>query len=315
MAFPQLGTARLDKQVTNILAAYTNDDFIASKILPSFPVTEESGAVPSIGNSHLRIRDNRRALWDRSSHEIDFTYSNSDRYAIEYYDLDMYMPDRFQAQQQAPFNIRRDAGIVIMQNLMLERETLIASAMTSTAILTNNVTLTGSDQYNDPSSTPLADMETARTSVYEKTGREANAIMIGRKVFNTLKDHPDFANKVRSSGERLSGSALKEMIAEYLEIPVANVYIGKSIKITSNEGQTETKSVVWGNDIVIFRKAEDTAMFQPSLGYGFTLTGENLRASTFRHHNNKGDMERVEWAYDDFIADADCAYLIKNAVA
>jgi hypothetical protein len=315
MAFPRLGNARIDKQVTNILSAYTNNDFIAGMILPSFPVTEESGIVPSIGNSHLRIRDNRRALWDRSSHELDFTYSNDAKYNIEYYDLDMYMPDRFQNQQQAPFNIRRDAGIVIMQNLMLEREALLASLMTNTAVLTNNVTLTGSDQYSDPSSTPLADMEAGRTSVYEKTGSEANAMMIGRKVFNTLKDHPDFANKVRGSNDRLSGALLKQLLAEYLEIPVENIYIGKSIKITSNEGQTETKSVVWGNDIVLFRKAEDTAMFQPSFGYGFTLTGENLRASTFRHHENHGDMERVEWAYDDYISDANCAYLIKNAVA
>lgn len=315
MAFPKLGTARLDKQVTNILVAYTNNDFIADKILPMFPVAEESGIVPALGNSHLRIRDNRRALWDRSSHELDFTYDNTARYAIEYYDLDMYMPDRFEAQQMAPFNIRRDAGIVIKQNLMLEREALIASALTNTAVLTQNVTLTGSDQYADPSSTPLADMETARTTIYNAIGAEANAMVIGRKVFNTLKDHPDFANKVRSSGERLSASGLKTMLAEYLEIPVENIYIGKSIKITSNEGQSETKSVVWGNDIVLFRKSEETALFQPSLGYGFTLSGENLRASTFRHFNNKGDVERVEWAYDDYISDVKCAYLIKNAVA
>lgn len=314
MAFPRMATGRVDKQVTNILKAYTNKDFIADKILPKFVVEEEGGIIPSMGTSHLRIYDNRRALWDESSHRMDFKYVNSDRYAIEYYDVDVYMPDRLQRQIQLPFNVRRDAGIIAMQNLMLEREALLAAVFTSTAILTNNVTLTGADKYSDPSSTPLADMEAGRTSIYEKTGTEANAMVIGRKVFNTLKDHPDFANKVRGSQERLSSKGLKSMIAEYLEIPEENILIGKGIKITSNEGQSETKSVVWGNDIVLFTKAMESAIYEPSLGYGFVLKGENLRASNRRHSEDKGDIERVEWAYDDVINDVNSAYLIKDAV-
>jgi len=315
MAFPRLSTGRLDKQVTSILKIYKNDDFIADKILPSFVVTAEAGRIPSMGNSHLRLYDNRRALWDESSHRMDFTYSNSDAYQIEYYDVDVYMPDRLQKQIEAPFNVRRDAGIVGMQNLMLEREALLAAAFTSTSVLTKYVTLTGTDQYADPSSTPLLDMETGRTSVYSLTGKEVNAIMIGRKVFNTLKDHPDFANKVRSSGERLSASGLKSMIADYLEIPVENIFIGKSIKITSAEGQTETKSIVWGNDIVLFRKAVDSAIYEPSVGYSFKLAGDNIRSSTRRHATDKGDLQCTEFAYDDVINDVNAAYLIKDAVA
>ena len=314
MAFPSLGTARLDRMTTNILQAYTNDDFIADKILPAFPVKEESGIIPGVGNSHLRIRNNKRSLWDESSHRMDFTYENTDRYAIDYFDTDIYIPDRLRDQAMSPFSPDRDAGIIGMQNLLLERENAIAAAFSNTSVFTNYVTLTGADQYSDPSSTPLEDMETGKTSIYSKTGKEANAMVIGRKVFNTLKYHPDIVNKLRASNERISGSMLKSILAEYLDIPVENILVGKSIKISSNEGQTETKAVVWGNDIVLYRKATETAMFEPSLGYSFKM-GANVRASTFRSPNNTGDIKRVELAYDDLINNADCAYLINDAVA
>lgn len=315
MSFPKLSTGRVDKQVTSILTAYTNNDFIADKVLPVLPVAEESGLIPQLLNSHLRIYNNKRSLYDESAHRMGFEYDNTDRYAIDYFDTEVYMPDRLQKQIQAPFNVRRDAGITAMQSLMLERENALATLCSSTAIITNNTTLTGADQYTNPSSTPVEDVELARTTIYNATGREANAMIIGRKVFNALKIHPAFASNIRGANERLSGTALLDMIADYFEIPRGNIFIGKSIKITSNEGQTETKSVVWGNDIVVFYRPDAPSIFAPSFGYSFTLTGENLRASTRRHFNDTGDIEKVEWAYTDHVLDVNCAYLIKSAVA
>lgn len=314
MPFPTLVSGRVDTLVTNVLQAYTNENFIAGKILPTIPnLAEESGKIGGISNDHLRVYTSKRGVYDENQHRMEFKYTQDDSYQIEYCDLEVYVPDRLAKQVQKPFVAKRDAGIVTLQALMLEREVALATAMTSTAILTNNTTLSGTSQYSDfVSSTPEDDFETARTTIQAATGREANSVYMSRKVFNTLKRHPFFLNLVKGI-KVFSGSALVELIKDYFE--VKNVFVGSAIKVTSAEGQSETKGSVWGNDVVFFYRPDSASLFEPSFGYQFALSDMNLRADVRRHENDLGDIVRTMWAYQDKILDTNCAYLIKDAVA
>lgn len=314
MPFPKLSNGRVDKQVTNVLLAYTNDDFIADQILPTVPnLKEESGKIASLGNEHMRVYDSVRSLYDESSHRMEFKISNDKSYEIQYHDLDIYLPDRLIDQLQEPFDARRDAGITLMQSVALEREYALAQLMTNTSILTNNTTLSGTSQFNDyTNSDPAAVFETARTAIQNKIGREANSVMLSRKVFNTLKRHPFFLNLVRGVSV-LSPDVLTQILKDFFE--VENVIVGRSIYINSKPGQSETKTQLWGNDVVFFYRPATASLLTPSFGYNFALQGQNLRASTRRHAEDHGDILRVEYAYQDKVLDADAAYLIKNAVA
>lgn len=312
MSFPTLQSGRVDTLVSNILQAYTNPNFIASQILPPVSVVEESGKIGAISNNHLRVYTSKRGVYDENQHRMEFKYTQDDSYQIDYCDLEVYVPDRLAKQVQKPFDARRDAGVVVLQALMLEREAALATLMTNTSILTQNTTLSGTSLYTDfVNSTPEDDFETARTAIQQATGREANSVYMSRKVFNTLKRHPFFLNLVK--GVRvLSGSVLQELIKDYFE--VKNVIIGSAIKLTTNEGQSETKGQVWGNDVVFFYRPDSASLFEPSFGYQFTLTGQTMRADLRRHENDLGDIVRNMWAYQDKILDTSCAYLIKSAV-
>lgn len=317
MAFPKLSSARVDTQVTNILLAKTNEEknFLADQILPPLPnLAQESGKILSLKNNHLRTYDSKRAVYDESQHRIEFQYSNNDSYQIDYFDLDIYIPQRIIDQVQDPADARRDAGVTLLNTMMLERDRGLAALMTSTAIITNNTTLTGTSQYNDVSggSRPEVDIETARTSVFNKSGREANAILLSRKVFNTLKTHPFFLNQTRGLSY-LGEEVLIELIKD--NFGFEHVFVGKTLMITTNEGQTETIGNMWGNDIVVFYRPNTPSLFEPSFGYTFKLQGKDLRASNRRHVDDLGDMYRLEMAYQQKVLDTNLAYLIKNAVA
>jgi hypothetical protein len=314
MAFPKLQNGRVDKQVTNVLLAYTNPEFIAPQILPTVPnLTEESGLIASLGNEHFRIYDSVRTLYDESEHRMEFKISNDKTYRIDYHDLELYLPDRLQKQIDLPFNVRRDGGITLMQAMMLEREYALASAMTSTSVLTNYTTLSGTSQLNDyTNSDPAGVIETARTSVQNKTGHEANSVVLSRKVFNTLKRHPFFLNLVRGVSV-LTPSMLVQLMKDYFEFE--NVIIGKTIYSSAKEGQTESLTQLWGNDMVVFYRPSTASLLTPSFGYNFALSGENLRASVRRHTNDKGDILALDYAYQDKILDVNSAYLVKSAVA
>lgn len=314
MPFPTLANGRVDVQVTNILQAYTNPDFVASRFFPIVPgLKDETGKIAGISNSHLRVYDSRRALTDEGEHRMEFNLTNDDSYRVDYYDLEIYLPDRLKDQLQRPFDARRDAGIVLMQALMLEREAALATAITSTAIMTNNTTLSGTSQWNDfANSDPMADIEAARTAIHAKIGREANCMFLSRKAFNTLKRHPQYLAHVAGL-KVLSGNALLGLLKDLHELD--DVIIGKAIKVTSKEGQTETKAVVWNNDCVLFYRPKVGSLYEPAFGYQFLLENQNVRVDVRRHQNDLGDIVRNMWAYQDKILDVNAAYLIKTVVA
>lgn len=319
--FPKLSTGRVDGQLTNILLAYKNPEFIADMVMPVVPnLAEESGKLAQMGTAHLRQYSTKRALYDESGHRINFTIDNDNTYAIDYYDLESYVPDRLQNQLQKPFDARNAAQMTVMNGLQLEREIALATALTSTSVLTNNTTLSGTSQYDDPTnSNPDVDFDTARDSVQSKTGHEANMVVMSRAVANALRRHPWFLEIAQSA---LKGGASKvqalspEAFVETLKAwyGVEYVLIGKAIKITSAEGQTVTKAAVWGNDVVWAYRPKGPSLFEPSFGYSFQLTGHQLQTDIRRHQNDIGDLVRVQWAYQDKILDTNAAYLIKDAI-
>lgn len=304
---------RNDQRLANILMAYTNPQYLAGEMIPTVPnLKDDSGDIPVLGESHLRIYDTRRAAHDESSHRMSFEISTDKTYKITYHDLDVYLPYQILNQARAPFDLRRDAAIALKEALMLERENALAELFTSTTAITQNVTLSGTSQWSDRvNSDPHGDVETGRTAIFNATGREPNSVYLNREVFNELKYHPAFTNRV-SGIKVLTGSQLTQLIKDTWE--VENVYVGKAIKVTSNEGQTVTKGKVWQNDVVLFYRAPKPSLYLPSFAYNFELAGKNMKSSNFEHHNKKGIIERVDWAYQDKILDTNAVYLIKSAV-
>lgn len=322
MPFPKLQNGRVDPQLTNILLAYTNEEYVADRILPVVPnLKEESGVIPSLGNAHLRTYESRRGLWDEGEHRINFEFSNDKRYAIDYFDLESYVPDRLQDQLQSPFDAKNAAQFTVMEAMLLGREVGLASLLTDTAILTNNATLSLSTQkYTDPvNSTPEQDFDTARNSVYNKTGREANRVTMSRAVANVLRRHPWFLEIAKSTlngGETKQGALSIEAFVATLKAwyNLKDVIIGRAIKVSSQQGQTVTKAGVWGDDVVFFYTPDSPALMTPSFGYSFQLAGQNRRTVIRRHQNDKGDIVEVDWAFQDKVLDTDAAYLIKSVI-
>ena len=309
-----VGDVRLDKRISNVLMAYTNNQFIAGQMMPTIKVTNRTGKIPVLGNSHLRVLDSRRSTYDETSHRMKFTISTDKTFSIDDYDMDIYVPDKLLEEQEAPFDLRRDAQLSLLQAMMLERENALAEVFTSTTIITNNTTLAGNSQWSDEvNSTPDTDVETARDTIHDAIGREANSMYMSRAVFNKLKYHPLFVNRV-SGVKVLDGKVLAQLIKDLWE--VENLYIGGGIKITSNEGQTETKAKVWQNDCVLFYRAPRPSIYEPSFGYNFVIPKKNMKASNRREPNaDKGVLERLDWSYQDKILDTNAVYLIKNAIA
>ena len=316
MAYPRVVTGQIIKPVTNILIARKNEEnqFLADKILPVVPnIKDEVGEIFAMGNDHLRSYNSERGVWDETQHRIEFNYTRDVFYRLKYFDLEMYLPDRFMDQFSDPLDPERDASVTLMQTLLLQKELALASLMTSTTILTNNTTLTGSDQWNETAtSTPLQDMQTAKSSARISAGYSMNSVLIPRAVLDVLKFHPDFTDQV-SGITYVDDEIIVSLIKKNLG--VKNVLIGETTYITSNEGQTEAFGDVWGKDVIFFYKPDNVSLMQKSFGYTFELASDQLRVTRYRAPNDTGNNVRVAMNFDQKILDTNLAYLIKNAIA
>lgn len=322
MPFPKIKNGHVDVMLTNILLAYTNSGYAADTILPIVPnLKKESGLIPKVGNAHLRRYHSKRTLYDEGQHRMNFTISKDDSYQIDYFDLDIYLPDRLQEQLDSPFNARKIAMMTNMEALKLDREAALAAILTDTAVLTNNDTLSGGDQWSDTvNSNPDKDIDTARDSVQQSIGREANGCHFSREVANAMRRHPWFLDIAQSAikggvskSKALSVNGLIETLKAWYDFEY--VTIGNQIKVTSQEGQTETMGKVWNDDMVLYHRPSAPALMAPSFGYSFQLSGKNMRSTVRREPlSDKGDLIGVDWAYEDNILDVDAAYLIKSVV-
>ena len=177
----------------------------------------------------------------------------------------------------------------------------------------------GTDQFTDPTSDPIGRIDTAREAVFAATGRYPNVISVEHRVANALRRHPailDIAKAKLNGGAASTGALSEGGLVETLKawFNFDDVIIPRGVKITSKEGQTETKGAVWNKDIVVFYRPSGPSLFTPSFGYSFQLSGYNLRSVVRREPvADKGDEVEVMWAYQDKVLDTNSAYLIKSA--
>ncbi len=313
MAFPTPTSGRVDKQLTNISLANTNEEYIHDKIFPVIGnLKDDTGLYGKFGNEHLRVHaTSKRGVWDESQHRVDYKQTNDDRYAIDYYDLEKYVPDRIRDQFEAPFDARRDAlfALEAMQNQIMEAS--MAGALFDTAIMTNNST--PATKWDADDSTPLQDMEAACDAVRLKTGRRPNKAVIGQTVINNLKTNAQFLARVNGVQKLLGESDVIDIIKNFLKLKT--VLVGSAIYVNSKEGQTETTADIWGEGALFYYAPDNASLMTPSLGYRLELAKNKKRVDVRREPlAEEGDLIKLRWAYQDLITDVNSGHLVEDCL-
>lgn len=196
MALQNLSKAYTSVALTNYSVGYFNnaEDFIATKILPVFPVQKVSGKVFQYGKEALRIVDTNRGTYG-SYNKVNLRVEQSSLYFLEDYGLYDEIFDEDIEDAEAAIDPEIDATEYLTQKLMLDMEKKVADAVTNPAVITNNVALTGADKWSALStSDPLSDIETGRASVFDLTGKQPNTIILSWSVLYKLKIHPSIKN-------------------------------------------------------------------------------------------------------------------------
>ncbi|MDQ0825417.1 hypothetical protein QFZ60_001590 [Arthrobacter sp. B2I5] len=300
----------IDQGLTNVANAYVNADtsFIANLLMPTVPVKTRTFLVPQI-NFNLQLPTNSLrtggSLAKSVSYTTEFKPANP---LLEHSLSDQVYADDYN-QTDDPFKPESDAVENIMHKMQLIDEAEMAKTVTNTSIITNNRTLSGTAQWNDSASNPIADI---LTGIKARAFRQFNTIAMGYETFFAIATHPSVLDIYKYAvGGTVTSDQVLNLFRPY---GITNLLIGDARYDTSVEGLAQTFAPIWGKDVVLAYVTPRPGLKEINGGYKFQLDGG--RFVTREEKKNPLLTEVVAHDYYNYqILMPEAFYVIKNAVA
>jgi hypothetical protein len=306
--------AIVDKLLTGVSSAYVPKGFLCEQVLPTVQSKQYSGLLGKYGTSHLRIENSVKGGRGKYR-QVETRVYTTQSYVIEGHGLEGFVSKEDYANVEDPFDAERDEVMGLSTALWLEKEKTLADTLLSTAIMTQNATLAGIQQFNDfANSDPIGVFGTARAAILNSAGIMPNLAIMDIQVWNKLRFHPQMLDALGYKWARPGGLTEDEMARA---MGVEKVLFGTARYESAKEGQTSSLASVWGKDIVFCVAPDKAEIMQKSLGYLIRPVGGQPRKVYKQSNFNPPGSTAVlcEDEYDMLISDVNCGYLIKAAIA
>jgi hypothetical protein len=306
--------AQVDKLLTNVSKGYFPQGYIGDSILPLINNRKQSsGLLGGYGTGHLRVVNTIMA-GEGKAPRVTATTVSTTSYLIEDHGLEGLVTQNDYDNFEEPFDAEKDETEGLTSLMKIAREYAIAAALTSSSVLTQYTTLSGTSQFSDyANSDPIAKFLTAKQSVYSGCGVQANTVIMSQEVFDVLSYHPALLEL--GFQQNRMGQLTEQELAKVLK--VEKILIG-SIKYESAAlGQTSSLGSIWGKHIIFAVLPNVASKKQVSLGYTIRKSGEQANQVFTYFPGNPPNSKAIIVTdnYDDLISNVYAGYLIKDAVA
>lgn len=303
----------IDPELTGIVIAYKNQDYIADEVFPRVPVglqdfkywsypVEETFAIPD-------TRVGRRG----QPNEIDLTATETSA-STKDYGLDDPVPQADIDNAPPNHNPVNRSSMQLMDYIMLGRE-LRAATLAFTAgnyPSGNKVTLSGTDQWSDyTNSDPIDDISVALDACLIRP----NQMVIGQEAWTKLARHPKIMKAVHGN-DGDTGIARRQQIAELFELS-RGIKVGQSRRNTAKKGQTATLTRVWGKHCAL-HFIDPNADTRQGITFGLTAQWGSRIAGSEADSKiglRGGQRVRVGESVEELIVASQAGYLITDAIA
>ena len=196
-AQPTPSSVHVDRTLTNMsVAVMAEDGFIADAVFPTIPVNKQSDLYRTYDRgSFQRDEMNKRAPGAESS-TIGYSTSTTPYFA-DVYSLAVDIDEQTEENADEEVDLDLEATMLLAQAARINRDRNWASTFFGASIWSAEETLSGTNQFSDyTNSDPLVKLEEKRVSMMELTGFAPNTIVMGPRVWQQLKNHPDLLGRL-----------------------------------------------------------------------------------------------------------------------
>ncbi len=301
----------IDPILTQVARGYrSNSSPIANLLFPIVDVGQRGGKIIVYTPDDFKLVNTARAP-GANTKRIQFNYGSAS-FALIDYRLEGAAPvESMQEAQAVPGIDLASNAVRKVRNLQaLEREKAAADLALNAANYgaSNKITLSGTSQWNDATSSPHADIEAAKEAIRSQTGVRPNMLTLGPKVLSALRIHPKVLDKISTTKDR-TPATLAQLAAQF---EVDMVVEGGAIYHDGTSFQD-----VWGKYAHLAYTVTGSAadLGEPTFGYTYQLTGMPQVEEGYLDRNTNTWYYPVTDARQPVLAGATSGFLFTAAVA
>jgi len=304
----------VDLLLTETSSAYIPEGFLSDTLFPLITSKNSTGKLGKYGMDYLRIENSLKG--GRGSYRrIEPITRNTSGFTIEGHGLEDIVTKEDYANVELPFKAEEDSVLGVSTTLWVEKESIVATALGSTSVMTQNTTLAGTAQFSDyNNSDPLSKFLAARKAIRSGCGTPPNVAIMDWDVINVLRFHPQMLDALGFKWATPGGLSPDQLA---VALGVDKLLIAKASYNTAKEGQTDALGPIWGKHIIFAVLPDKAVPYQTSLGYMVRYEGDTPRKVYKQPNFNPpgSTLVLVEDNYDSLISNTGAGYLIANAIA
>jgi hypothetical protein len=299
----------IDPVLSEVARGYGGIAQVADVLFPRVPVGQRGGRIINFGAEDFRVVNSARAPGSNTK-RVSYGYSSSS-FALVDYSMEGSVPiELLQEAAAVPgIDLAQVAIRKVRNQMAVEREVQCATlARTAATYGSNTVTLSSTDQWDDPANTNVfTAINTGKEAVRAGIGRRPNVMIVGPKVFAALSIHAKVLDKLSTSVDRTPATA--EQLAALFGLE--RVIEGSAVSYSGT-----AFSDVWGNDAILayVTPASLADMGSPNFGYTYQLDGYPVAEEPYYDRNTKTWYFPVTDARAPVFVGPSAGYLFVNAV-
>ena len=315
MPQPTSSDVHVDAILSNMSVAFMQEAyaFVAGRAFPTVNVQKQTDKYFTYSQADFfRDQVQRRADGTESA-GTGYSLSTA-TYNAEVYALHKDIGDQTRANADIPLNMDMDATRFLSQQMLIRQEGQWASDAFTTGVWGTDAT--PGTLWDAASSTPIADVETAKNTVLTNTGYVPNTVIMSYKVFSALVDNSDIVDRIKYTSQE---SVTEELLARLFGVD--RVLIMAATYNTAAEGATASYSLVGDKDVLVCYTPANPGLMVPSAGYNMVWTGVSsglgtgAAVSRYRIEERKADRIEIEAAFDFKVVSTALGYFLSNCTS
>ena len=273
---PNVGSVHVNRPLTNISVAWIQDQ--------SHFVSTKDSIVPSDKRSNVYFTYTQNDWFrDEAQPRAGGTESAGGGYNVDpsgsfnclVYAFHKDVDEQVRLNEDDPLDGKRDAIKFVTRKLLLKQEILWMSTFFAASTWTGSSTgadIVPAPKWNDPTSTPIEDVQVQQASILSKTGYLPNKLTLGFEVYQKLVRHPDIIDLIKYGASAGSPAiANEETLAKIFGVD--SVMVSKGVKATNAEGGTAAYTLMAGKSALLEYVTGSPGLYEATSRYTFMWTG------------------------------------------
>lgn len=326
------GDVHVKAPLTNVSVAYMQsaDNFIADRIFPIVPVNKQSDLIWNFNPEQFNKDVMRQRAPGTETAGIGMTQSTQN-YFCYVWGLHHDIADPTRANADSVFSLDSQATELLTNSALIRKEVEFVSNYLTTGKWSTDLTGVAAApgagqflQWDQAASTPIEDIREAKRRVQARTGFKPNKLVLGKKTYDDLVDHPDLVDRVKY-GQTPNGAALVNRQAMAALLEVDTIEVAEAVLNTNTVGEipgtTANTNFIFATGALLVYTPRVASTMMPAAGLTFSWNGwlgasrQGFRVKKFRMEQLEADRIEIQGAWSQQIIGPSLGVFFASAVS